>query len=122
MFMNIFSHTYQHFSFSCSYSRTFSSSALNVLRRLYTMLWLAGWRKHGLRDIFAKQVKRRGRDAVAVMHLEDKWTFGDLDDYSNRVGNFLLAKNIPHQKNIVLFMETEPRYIAIWLGAAKVRH
>ncbi len=86
------------------------------------MLWLAGWRKHGLRDIFAKQVKRRGRDAVAVMHLEDKWTFGDLDDYSNRMGNFLLAKNIPHQKNIVLFMETEPRYIAIWLGAAKVRH
>uniref|UniRef100_A0A5K3EPR7 Long-chain-fatty-acid--CoA ligase n=1 Tax=Mesocestoides corti TaxID=53468 RepID=A0A5K3EPR7_MESCO len=94
--------------------------ALSVLFRLYLMLYLTAWRQHGLRDIFAAQVRRKGRDAVAVVHLDSKWTYGDLDDYSNRIGNFLISKGIKRQQNIVLFMETEPQYIALWLGASKV--
>lgn len=95
-------------------------SALSILVRLYFMLWMTGWRKHGIRDVFAGQLKRKGRDAVAVLHLDSKWTYGDLDEYSNRVGNYLLSKGYKPQTNVALFMENEPKYIAIWLGASKV--
>ncbi|EUB64139.1 Long-chain fatty acid transport protein [Echinococcus granulosus] len=84
------------------------------------MLWMTGWRKHGIRDVFAGQVKRKGRNTIAVLHLDSKWTYGDLDDYSNRVGNYLLSKGYKPQTNVALFMENEPKYIAIWLGASKV--
>nr|CDS21856.1 long chain fatty acid transport protein 4 [Echinococcus granulosus] len=94
--------------------------ALSTLIRLYFMLWMTGWRKHGIRDVFAGQVKRKGRNTIAVLHLDSKWTYGDLDDYSNRVGNYLLSKGYKPQTNVALFMENEPKYIAIWLGASKV--
>lgn len=96
-------------------------SALNVLRRLYTLLWMTSWRKQNLGDLFTSHVKQRGRDAIAMLHLEDKWTFGFLDDFSNQIGHFLNSKGVKHQENIALFMESEPRFVGVWLGAAKVR-
>ena len=95
-------------------------SALSVLVRINIYLRIIERRKHTLGDIFARLVKRKGRDTVAVMHLDTKWTYGELDEYSNRVGNFLLNKGYEAQTNVALFMENEPKYIAIWLGAAKV--
>lgn len=94
--------------------------ALYILLRIYTFLWLAQWRKFGIRDIFANVVKLKGRDTVAILHEDTKWTFGEVDDYSNRIGNFLISKGCKLQNSITLFMENEPKYIGIWLGAAKV--
>ncbi|KAM3171271.1 hypothetical protein ACTXT7_016957 [Hymenolepis weldensis] len=94
--------------------------ALSVLLRIYLFLWLTEWRKHGIRDIFTGIVKQKGRDTVAVLHEDTKWTYGEVDDYSNRIGNFLVSKGYKPQTNIALFMENEPKYIGIWLGAAKV--
>ncbi|KAM7542957.1 hypothetical protein Aperf_G00000005115 [Anoplocephala perfoliata] len=94
--------------------------ALTNLLHLYVLLYIAGWRKYGLRDLFAGVVKRKGRDAVAILCGDSQMTYGELDDYSNRIGNFLAAKGYNPQTNVALFMETESKYIAIWLGAAKV--
>lgn len=95
-------------------------SALSTLLRIYLLLWLTEWRKHGIRDIFAGIVKQKGRDTVAILHEDTKWTYGEVDDFSNRFGNFLVSKGYKPQTNIALFMENEPKYIGIWLGAAKV--
>lgn len=57
---------------------------------------------------------------MAILHADSQMTFGELDDYSNRIGNYLVTKGYKPQANVALFMETEPKYIAIWLGAAKV--
>nr|CDS29059.2 long chain fatty acid transport protein 4 [Hymenolepis microstoma] len=94
--------------------------ALYILLRIYAFFWLAQWRKFGIRDIFASVVKRKGRDTVAILHEDTKWTFGEVDEYSNRIGNFLVSKGCKLHSSIALFMENEPKYIGIWLGAAKV--
>lgn len=82
---------------------------------------MTSWRKQNIRDLVAIHVKKRGRDAIAILHLDEKWTFGFLDDYSNQIGHFLISQGVKHQENIALFMNSEPRFAGIWLGAAKVR-
>lgn len=98
----------------------FLSSALSILIRMYLLLWLINWRKQGIRDLFSSIMKRKGRDTVAIIHEDSKWTYGDLDEYSNRIANFLVSRGIKPSTNIALFMENEPKYIGIWFGAAKV--
>ncbi|KAM7533525.1 hypothetical protein Aperf_G00000124930 [Anoplocephala perfoliata] len=95
-------------------------SALIHLTRIYALLWLARWLNYGLRDLFASVVKRKGRDAVAIIHGDSQMTYGELDDYSNQIGNYLVTKGYKPQTNVALFMQSESKYIAIWLGAAKV--
>ncbi len=90
--------------------------------RINFKFWCLARKKHGLRDLFTEQVGRRGRDAPAIHHLDATWTFGDVDDYSNQVGNYLLSRGFQKGDDIIMLMETSPQYIALWLGAAKVKY
>nr|VZI24157.1 unnamed protein product [Spirometra erinaceieuropaei] len=94
--------------------------ALSILVRIYVWTYFIGRRRHGLREVFASVVRRRGRDTIAMLCQDEKWTYGDIDDYSNQIANFLHAQGIEQRENIALFMESCPRYSATWLGAAKV--
>uniref|UniRef100_A0A0X3NLB8 Long-chain-fatty-acid--CoA ligase n=1 Tax=Schistocephalus solidus TaxID=70667 RepID=A0A0X3NLB8_SCHSO len=94
--------------------------ALSTLLRISIWVYFIGRRQHGLREVFASVVRRRGRDTIAMLCQDEKWTFGDVDDYSNQIANFLHAQGIGQHENIALFMESCPRYSATWLGAAKV--
>ncbi|VDN09957.1 unnamed protein product [Dibothriocephalus latus] len=93
--------------------------ALSILLRISAWVYFLGRRKHGLREVFASVVRRRGRDTIAMRCQDEKWTFGDMDDYSNQIANVLRAKGIEQRENIALFMESCARYSATWLGAAK---
>lgn len=46
--------------------------------------------------------------------------FLQIDEYSNRVANFLLEKGLKRQESIALFMENRPEFVATWLGCVKV--
>ena len=55
-----------------------------------------------------------------LFYFEDqKWTFAQVDEYSNRVANIFLENGYHAGQEVALFMENKPEYICIWLGLAK---
>ena len=70
--------------------------------------------------VFQRTV-RRHPDRVCLHFEEESWTFRRLDEFSNRVANFLVSAGFRHGDSVALFMENRPQYIGLWLGCAKVK-
>ncbi|GAA30321.2 Long-chain fatty acid transport protein 4 [Clonorchis sinensis] len=86
---------------------------------LYHTYWNY-YMKETFAQLFARTVRRRGRDRVAVYFEDQTWTFGQLDDYSNKVANHLLQCGFKRGDKLFLLMHSSAAYIGIWLGAAKI--
>ena len=43
-----------------------------------------------------------------------------LDEYSNKIANFLLSAGFKHGQSIALYMENRPEYVGAWLGCCKI--
>ncbi|XP_067877322.1 long-chain fatty acid transport protein 1-like isoform X2 [Heterodontus francisci] len=86
---------------------------------------LAVW-KHQREDSTIPQIfqetARRHPDKVALIYegVDEKWTFRELDEYSNAVGNFLHEQGYGPGDVIALFMESRPEFVGLWLGMAKI--
>ncbi|KAH8867818.1 Long-chain fatty acid transport protein 1 [Schistosoma japonicum] len=83
-----------------------------------SILWLQ-WTKRTFADMFKSTVKKRGSEKVAIYFENQVWTFGQLDAYSNKVANYLMKCGFKRGDILLLFMNSCPAYIGIWLGAAK---
>ncbi|XP_016374264.1 long-chain fatty acid transport protein 4-like [Sinocyclocheilus rhinocerous] len=71
--------------------------------------------------LFAKSVKKYGdKTALIFEGTGEKWSFKELDDYSNRVANLLLQRGFTEGDVIALFMENHSQYVGLWLGMAKI--
>ncbi|KAF7261165.1 hypothetical protein EG68_01529 [Paragonimus skrjabini miyazakii] len=90
-----------------------------LIMMMYTTL-RNSYTKEPFADIFARTVKRRGRDCIAAYFEDQVWTFGQLDDYSNKVANHLLRCGFQRGDKLSLLMHSSPAYVGIWLGAAKI--
>lgn len=62
-------------------------------------------------------LKYPNKDAIITDRV--RWTFKQLDQYSNQVANFLIAQGLSKGDEISLLMEGRPEFIGMWLGAAK---
>jgi len=70
-------------------------------------------------DVFRDNV-RKHPNRVIFYHNSAKWTFKELDEYSNRVANCLTTElGLLPGDEIALLMESRPEFVAMWLGAAK---
>lgn len=103
--------------------------------------------KNTIPKIFAETVRRHGdKTALIFEGTGERWTFRQLDEYSNRVANLLLergfkvgaalsllllAKTAPGLQYqplfsvqdgdvVALFMENRSQYVGLWLGMAKI--
>nr|XP_053626715.1 long-chain fatty acid transport protein 4-like [Cherax quadricarinatus]XP_053626716.1 long-chain fatty acid transport protein 4-like [Cherax quadricarinatus]XP_053626717.1 long-chain fatty acid transport protein 4-like [Cherax quadricarinatus]XP_053626718.1 long-chain fatty acid transport protein 4-like [Cherax quadricarinatus]XP_053626719.1 long-chain fatty acid transport protein 4-like [Cherax quadricarinatus] len=74
---------------------------------------------HTVPKLFMENV-RRNPNKVALIFEGQKWTFAQIDEYSNRVGNFLVERGYKHGDTVALFMYNRPEYVCVWLGCAKV--
>ncbi|CAI2735323.1 unnamed protein product [Schistosoma spindalis] len=90
-----------------------------ILMVQLNVLWLQ-WTKQTFSDMFKHTVKKRGPENVAIYFEDQVWTFGHLDAYSNKVANYLAKCGFKRGDILLLFMNSCPAYIGIWLGAAKV--
>ena len=55
-----------------------------------------------------------------MFYFEDqKWTFSQIDEFSNRVANIFLEYGYHPGEEVALFMDNRPEYVGIWLGLAK---
>ncbi|XP_023328130.1 long-chain fatty acid transport protein 4 [Eurytemora carolleeae] len=57
---------------------------------------------------------------VMIYFEEEEWTFQDIEDYSNRVGNYFLEQGWRRGDVVALFMENKPEYVGILLGLSKI--
>ncbi|CAF0850315.1 unnamed protein product [Brachionus calyciflorus] len=68
------------------------------------------------RDLVRKQPNRN-----CIIYNEEKWTFLDLEVYSNRVAELFTNKyNLKKGDCVALFMENKPEYVGLWLGLSKI--
>uniref|UniRef100_A0A3B3CUF9 Arachidonate--CoA ligase n=1 Tax=Oryzias melastigma TaxID=30732 RepID=A0A3B3CUF9_ORYME len=77
--------------------------------------------KNTIPKIFAETVQRHGdKTALIFEGTGERWTFRQLDEYSNRVANLLLERGFREGDVVALFMENRSQYVGLWLGMAKV--
>uniref|UniRef100_A0A4W6C6B6 Arachidonate--CoA ligase n=1 Tax=Lates calcarifer TaxID=8187 RepID=A0A4W6C6B6_LATCA len=77
--------------------------------------------KNTIPKIFAETVQRHGdKTALIFEGTGERWTFRQLDEYSNKVANLLLERGFREGDVIALFMENRSQYVGLWLGMAKI--
>uniref|UniRef100_A0A673XVV5 Very long-chain fatty acid transport protein n=1 Tax=Salmo trutta TaxID=8032 RepID=A0A673XVV5_SALTR len=77
--------------------------------------------RNTLPKIFAETVRRHGdKTALIFEGTGEKWSFRQLDEYSNRVANLLLQRGFVEGDVVALFMENRSQYVGLWLGMAKI--
>uniref|UniRef100_A0A8C0IPE0 Very long-chain fatty acid transport protein n=1 Tax=Chelonoidis abingdonii TaxID=106734 RepID=A0A8C0IPE0_CHEAB len=94
---------------------------LSVLIRVKYELRKHQRTKNTIPKIF-HDVVHRHPDKVALIYEanDEKWTFWQLDEYSNAVANFFYQQGFRLGDVIAIFMESRPEFVGLWLGMAKV--
>lgn len=61
----------------------------------------------------------RHPDKVAFYYKNEKWTYKEMDEWSNQVGNAFAALGYKPGDEVALVMNSRPEFVGIWLGLAK---
>lgn len=67
-----------------------------------------------------KDLVNKHPNRVIFLHEEKRWTFKYLDEYSNRIGHCFSELGFLPGEEVALVMESQPEYVGIWLGLAKI--
>ena len=104
-----------------SFINTIFSSCRGAYRYVKLLLLITFYRYRNLTvpRVFRRTVERCP-NRTALIFEDKRWTFLDLEDYSNRVAHFFLGLGYKPGDCIALFMENRPEYVGIWLGCAKI--
>lgn len=70
-------------------------------------------------DIFAEYVAKQP-EKVCLIFEDRKWTFREVNDYSNRVANVFLNNKYKRGEVVGLMLENRPEFVAMWLGLSKL--
>src|SRR5690242_10601888 len=65
------------------------------------------------------ELAQRIPDKVAFYYEDRKWTFREIDDFSNRVANYFTELGYQPGDEVALFVESRPEFVGFWLGLAK---
>lgn len=100
---------------------TLMRDARGAFRYLKLLLVVYMYQKRNITvaKAFAKTVAKN-RSKTCLLFEDTSWSFQDLEDYSNRVGNYFLELGYKPGDCVALFMENRPEYIGLWLGLSKV--
>lgn len=102
-------------------SSVFFYSAASVLLRVKLNVKKHLRERNTVPKLFAKSLKKYGdKTALIFEGTGEKWSFKELDDYSNRVANFFLQNGFKEGDVVALFMENRSQYVGLWLGMAKI--
>lgn len=93
-------------------------AGVRYLRVLAKVKW-ATYSNSNIPRMFMENV-RKNPNKVALIFEDQKWTFAQIDEYSNRVANLMVSDGYKHGDTVALFMMNQPEYVCTWLGCAKV--
>ena len=66
-----------------------------------------------------KRNATKNADKYAIKYRDVKWTFKDLDQFSNQIANYFNGCGLKAGDEVGLMMNNKPEYVGIWLGLAK---
>jgi acyl-coenzyme A synthetase/AMP-(fatty) acid ligase len=77
--------------------------------------------RYNLVDHFVDRHIREGRgNKVAIVHGDQRTTYGEIAEQINRVGNGLLALGLQEEQRVLLVLPDTPEFAAAYFGAIKV--
>ncbi|XP_045126369.1 long-chain fatty acid transport protein 4-like isoform X2 [Portunus trituberculatus] len=65
-------------------------------------------------------IAEKNRNKVAFYFEDETWTFGQVDELSNRIGNYFASQGIKHGDSVAVFLENRVEYVCLWLGLTKI--
>ncbi|KAL8174687.1 UNVERIFIED_CONTAM: hypothetical protein K2H54_051373 [Gekko kuhli] len=96
------------------------STGLIVLRTRMRVWWYVR-QKYTIPQLFQETVQRHPEKVALIFQgTDESWTFRELDEYSNKVANFLYGQGFRSGDVITLFMESCNKFVGLWLGMAKI--
>uniref|UniRef100_A0A4W3GIR2 Arachidonate--CoA ligase n=1 Tax=Callorhinchus milii TaxID=7868 RepID=A0A4W3GIR2_CALMI len=96
-------------------------SAAGVLLRVKLSVKHHLKQNHTVPKIFSQIVQRHpNKTALIYEGTDTKWSFADLDEYSNGVANFFHEQGYQPGDVVAIFMESRNEYVGLWLGMAKI--
>ncbi|RWS08286.1 Long-chain fatty acid transport protein 1-like protein [Dinothrombium tinctorium] len=100
---------------------TLPRDAMSLCRFLTARLFMCQQKSRNatVPQLFQKNV-RKHPSKIMFYHESKNWTFKEIDELSNRIGNCFLELGFHPGEEIALLMESRPEFVAIWLGLAKV--
>ena len=77
-----------------------------------------GYVKYGDKSVvtvFREVVKEYPHKVMYINATDDKkWTYTEVDEYSNKVANYFIQQGFKKGDTIALFMNNRPEYVATW--------
>lgn len=77
------------------------------------------YRDWNVPKLFSRLAKKHP-DKVCFYYKEEKWTYEDIDKFSNKVANYFASIGFEKNDEIALVMNSRPEFVGIWLGLAKL--
>lgn len=92
----------------------------SLIRLLQTKWFLYGLKRNNgnVITVFRSNVARHPNKTI-FYYNDEKWSFRDLELYTNKVANAFIASGFKPGDEVALLMDSRPEYVAIWLGLAK---
>ncbi|XP_048001330.1 long-chain fatty acid transport protein 1-like [Leguminivora glycinivorella] len=104
------------------WKKTFYRDMLGLRVLLITMFKIWMWEKKGMTVVTRwAEVARQEPDKKAFVMGDRHLTFRQGEEFSNRIAWYFKRQGFKRGEVIALFMETQPEYVFIWLGLAKLR-
>ncbi|CAG9792846.1 unnamed protein product [Diatraea saccharalis] len=102
--------------------KTFLRDMLGVWVLFRTMFQIWKWEKNGTTVVTRwAEVAKMSPDKKAFVMEDRALTFREGEEFSNRIAWYFKRQGFKSGEVIALFMETQPEYMFIWLGLAKMR-
>uniref|UniRef100_A0A0C9QIP9 Long-chain-fatty-acid--CoA ligase n=1 Tax=Fopius arisanus TaxID=64838 RepID=A0A0C9QIP9_9HYME len=104
----------------CIIGKTLPRDVLGAYRFLKINILLWYWERKGLTvaKLFTKQVEKNP-DKIVIIFEDQRWTYGQLDEYSNRLARYIRTQPMSRGDSVAVIMENRPEYVGTWLGLSK---
>ncbi len=67
-----------------------------------------------------EQAVKKNPDGVALLYENRRFTYTELNEWSNRIAHYLLNNNVKKGDSIAIFMENRPEFLACVLAVSKI--
>ncbi|XP_013194431.1 long-chain fatty acid transport protein 1 isoform X1 [Amyelois transitella] len=102
--------------------KTYKRDWLGFRVLLKTILRVWVWERRGTTVVTRwAEVARRCPNKKAFVMGDRSLTFQEGEEFSNRIAWYFRRQGFKSGEVIALFMETQPEYVFVWLGLAKLR-
>ncbi len=94
-------------------------NAPSIIKGFYFAKFLKKDKESGLAKMFNTALKNNP-DGAALLYNNQKFTYTELDQWSNKIANTFLSKGLVNGDTIAIFLENRPEFIATVLAGSKI--